>query len=78
MQSASVNQPTIRKKRSRINCDYKGYFFVAPFFIVFLIFGLYPIYFTFRTALTDAVGWEHIMKNNIIGFKIQQINLSLQ
>jgi len=49
--------------------DYKGYFFVAPFFIVFLIFGLYPIIFTFRTALTDAVGWEHILNNNYIGFE---------
>ena len=56
------------KGRSRINCDYKGYFFIAPFFIVFLIFGLYPIIFTFRTALTDAVGWDHVLKNNIIGF----------
>jgi len=57
------------KGRSRINMDYKGYFFVAPFFIVFLIFGLYPIIFTFRTALTDAVGWEHILNNNYIGFE---------
>jgi len=57
------------KGRSRINCDYKGYFFIAPFFIVFLIFGLYPIIFTFRTALTDAVGWDHVLKNNIIGFE---------
>jgi len=70
MQSASVRQPALtRKKRNRINCDYKGYFFIAPFFIVFLIFGLYPIIFTFRTALTDAVGWEHILDNKIIGFQ---------
>ena len=70
MQSASVRQPALtRKKRNRINCDYKGYFFIAPFFIVFLVFGLYPIIFTFRTALTDAVGWEHILDNKIIGFQ---------
>jgi len=70
MQNISAPAGARKKKgRSRINCDYKGYFFIAPFFIVFLIFGLYPIIFTFRTALTDAVGWDHVLKNNIIGFE---------
>jgi len=69
MQSASANaSTTIKRKHGKINNDYKGYFFIAPFFIVFLIFGLYPIFFTFRTALSDAVGWEHIQDNQIIGF----------
>ena len=62
-------QPALRRKKgSGIECDWKGYFFIAPFFIVFLIFQLYPIFFTFRTALTDAQGTEHILHNNLIGF----------
>ena len=42
--------------------------FVAPFFITFLIFQLYPIFFTFRTSLTDAAGWSKVLENSIIGF----------
>ena len=55
-------------KPRKVTYDHYGYFFIAPFFIVFLIFQLYPIYFTFRTALTDAVGWDKILNNSIIGF----------
>ncbi len=65
-------QPTngikaVRNRRKTVTYDRYGYFFIAPFFIVFLIFGLYPIIFTFRTALTDAVGWDKILDNQIIG-----------
>ncbi|MBQ4266279.1 MAG: sugar ABC transporter permease [Clostridia bacterium] len=56
------------KKRKSISYDKYGYFFVAPFFITFLIFQLYPIFFTFRTSLTDAAGWSKVLENSIIGF----------
>ena len=56
------------KKHKSVSYSHWGYIFVAPFFITFLIFGLYPIIFTFRTSVTDAVGWEHILNNNYIGF----------
>ena len=62
-QAASVKP----RKRKSISYDKYGYFFVAPFFIVFLIFQLYPIFFTFRTSLTDAAGWAKINNNVIIG-----------
>ena len=66
MQTQAVN---IQKKRHpKVNYDRYGYFFIAPFFIVFLIFQLYPIFFTFRTSLTDAVGWEKVLNNQVIGF----------
>ena len=55
-------------RRRKVTYDHYGYLFIAPFFIVFLIFQLYPIFFTFRTSLTDAVGWEKILNNSIIGF----------
>jgi len=56
------------KKRKSISYDKYGYLFVAPFFITFLIFQLYPIFFTFRTSLTDASGWSKVLDNSIVGF----------
>ena len=56
------------RKRKSINYDKYGYYFVAPFFITFIIFQLYPIFFTFRTSLTDASGWAKVLDNTIIGF----------
>ena len=66
MQNQSVS--SVPKKRKSISYDKYGYLFVAPFFIVFLIFQLYPIFFTFRTSLTDAAGWNKVLENSIIGF----------
>jgi len=68
MQKVSTNAPTLRAKRKSISYDKYGYLFVAPFFIVFLVFQLYPIFFTFRTSLTDAAGWDKVLDNKIIGF----------
>lgn len=56
-------------KRKSISYDKYGYLFIAPFFIVFLIFQLYPIFFTFRTSLTDAAGWTKVLNNSVIGFQ---------
>lgn len=63
-----VKAPSVSKKHKSVSYAKYGYFFVAPFFIVFIVFQLYPIFFTFRTALTDAVGWEKILDNKLIGF----------
>ena len=57
------------RRRKKVTYDHYGYLFIAPFFIVFLVFQLYPIYFTFKTSLTDAVGWSKILDNSIIGFE---------
>ena len=40
-----------KTKRRRIS---PGYFFIAPFVIGFLIFGLYPIYNTIALSFTDT------------------------
>ncbi len=45
-----------------------GLTFVLPFFLVFAVFQLYPIIFTFRTSVTDAAGWSKVLDNEIIGF----------
>lgn len=34
----------------------KGYYFIAPFVIVFLVFSIYPILLTFYYSLTDYTG----------------------
>ncbi|MBQ8201839.1 MAG: sugar ABC transporter permease [Clostridia bacterium] len=69
MQKVQTNtQLAPKKKRKSISYDKYGYLFVAPFFIVFAIFQLYPILFTFRTSVTDAAGWSKILDNEIIGF----------
>jgi multiple sugar transport system permease protein len=34
--------------------DYHGYWFILPFIIAFLIFGLYPVYNTVYLSFTDA------------------------
>lgn len=62
-------QATKTPRRRKVTYDHYGYLFIAPFFIVFLVFQLYPIFFTFRTSLTDAVGWEKILNNSVIGFE---------
>jgi len=69
MQKISSGAQTLGKgKRKSISYDKYGYFFVAPFFITFLIFQLYPICFTFYTSVTDAAGWDKILDNSVIGF----------
>ena len=68
MQKVSASAAAAPKKRKSISYDKYGYLFVAPFFITFLIFQLYPIFFTFRTSLTDAAGWAKVLDNKIVGF----------
>lgn len=42
-------------KKSGINKNSSGYFFILPFIIIFLTFGLWPVINTFRLSLTDTV-----------------------
>ena len=48
----------------RIKTQNKGYFFIAPYFILFVIFSLYPIIFTLRTSFTN---WDGIADPVFIG-----------
>ncbi len=43
-----------------------GYVFIAPFFIVFVVFGLYPIISTFVLSFQK---WDGIIPSESIGFK---------
>jgi len=40
--------------RTKINHNNTGYWFIAPFVIGFLVFGLYPVYNTFALSFTDT------------------------
>jgi multiple sugar transport system permease protein len=51
-----------RPKKSRFNY---GYFFVAPFVIGFLLFGLYPVYNTIALSFTDTTLMS--AKSNFVG-----------
>ena len=62
-------QAAAKTKHKSISYSKYGYLFIAPFFITFLIFGLYPILFTFKTSVTDAVGREKVLNNSYIGFE---------
>lgn len=44
----------IAKRKTSINKDQTGIYFVLPFIIIFLIFGLWPLINTFRLSLTDT------------------------
>lgn len=52
---------------SKVQKNYYGYLFVAPFIIGFLIFGLYPVYNTIALSFTDTT----LMRadSNFIGLK---------
>ncbi|MGH4037561.1 MAG: carbohydrate ABC transporter permease [Sphaerochaeta sp.] len=44
----------IARRNTSINKDQTGIYFVLPFIIIFLIFGLWPLINTFRLSLTDT------------------------
>ncbi|MFR6055133.1 MAG: carbohydrate ABC transporter permease [Eubacteriales bacterium] len=54
----------MKKKISKINYDKYGYFFVAPFFLVFLFFQVYPMLYTVNLSFTDFTGWSKEYKYN--------------
>lgn len=58
------------KKKKTVTYDRWGYFFIAPFFIVFVIFSLVPLVSTFSNSLFEnyRVGLK-IVGPNFIGFE---------
>lgn len=49
------NASQIKRGRGRVNYSRFGYFFVAPFFIAYFIFSLYPLLTTFYYSITQYV-----------------------
>lgn len=54
------------KKRSRLDRGNYGYLFVAPFFLVFLVFGLYPIVYTVYLSFQK---WDGLGPISYLGLK---------
>lgn len=65
MHPATLEQSK-RKKHSALDRGRYGYLFIAPFFVVFLVFGLYPIVSTFELSLQK---WDGLMPAVQIGLK---------
>ena len=63
---ASRKKPASRTVRVRSSLAERiaPYAYVAPFFIIFLIFGLFPLLFTFYVALFD---WNPIGEQTFVG-----------
>lgn len=59
------------KKRKSISYEKWGYFFIAPFIIVFIVFQLVPLvetfYYSFFEKYTNSATWEEI--EQFVGFK---------
>ncbi len=55
-ESTAIRSPVkmVKIRTGRINKNFYGYIFVAPFILAFLLFGLYPIVYTFYLSMTDA------------------------
>ncbi len=52
--------------KNKYKKNHFGYFFIAPFVIAFLIFGLYPVYNTLALSFTDSTLMSKT--SNFIGF----------
>ena len=52
------------KKDKRLNYGKYGLIFIAPFFIMFLIFQLYPIMYSIILSFTDYEGYMEVTRNS--------------
>ena len=55
-----------RKKKFRIPVNAYGVLFILPFFIVYGIFSLFPMFYSVILSLTDYAGYSH--RFDFIGF----------
>lgn len=56
----------MRKKKNKINKTKYGYYFILPYFIVFLIFSLYPMVYTFYVSFHK---WDGLAPQKFVGFQ---------
>jgi cellobiose transport system permease protein len=61
---ATTKRPRSRGVRHGVRERVAPYAYVAPFFVLFLIFGLFPLVFTFYVALFD---WNPIGEHHYVG-----------
>jgi len=56
-----------KKKKGLESYNNYGYFFILPFFLVFLFFNLYPTIYTIFLSFTDLSGWS--TEINMVGLQ---------
>lgn len=57
----------IKKRSNKINKNYYGYIFTAPFIVGFLLFSFYPLVYTFYLSLTNMTMMSK--KYSFVGFE---------
>ncbi len=69
-QAAVIDRPPNRKRKWWTSQSFKdhvsGYLYVSPFFIAFLIFGLFPIVYTFYISMFS---WKAIGAHEFVGLR---------
>jgi cellobiose transport system permease protein len=74
MTSTRTREPhSVRPGRGPRGEQVAGYFFVSPFFLVFAVFGLFPLVFTFWVSLHD---WNLLGDHSWIGLENYRALLS--
>ena len=54
----------LTQRKKKMDKGHYGYLFIAPFFIVFVVFGLYPIIYTFILSFQK---WDGLVSATFIG-----------
>ena len=57
MSNTVLNEKLGKRKKRRISREHWGYYFLIPFALAFLIFGLYPILYVLYLSFTSYDGW---------------------
>ena len=65
VQKGRHTPPVVTRIRSPYLERVAPYAYIAPFFVIFIIFGLFPLVFTFYVALFD---WNPIGEQTFVGF----------
>ena len=71
--SEAVDNKTKKKYRPKIHDALSGYLFISPFFILFAIFGVYPLIFTAYLSLHK---WNVLGEREFIGISNYQALLT--
>ena len=69
----SMNEIKVKKKRARSEAKkdmYSAYLYIAPFFIIFAIIGLYPMMFSIYLAFQKWNGLSPMVSVGLDNFKI--------
>ena len=58
-----------KKRNNKIDMSMYGYFFISPFFIIFTLFMIYPIFNTILLSFVDLKGFMWMEDVSFVGFE---------